>query len=986
MEFVENDVAALRALIEESPTPIGLYTGPQMRIHIANKAMIVNTWGKNSSVIGKTLHEALPELDGQPFHQLLADVYNTGIAYEATEDLVKLVIDGKLQNYYYNFTYKPLFNKEGQVWGILNTATNVTDLVLARKRADDAEEQLAFSLTAAEIGTWNLNLINKLITWDNRTKELFGFSKDDIVPYEDALKCMHPDDRPFVDLAVNRALDPQFDGSYDIKYRTIGAEDGTLRWLHCKGKAYFNEHGTAYRFSGIAQDISSQILADEKIHSAEQLAQLALENIDAASYFIHLPENTITYTPLLSRLLTGKESIGLSRETFINYVHPDDRHLRQNAYEKALRTGKLFYEARFVWDDGSIHWVRVSGRYTFDNTYSPIHFAGIVQDITAEAEAKQEQQKLLWLIDNSTDFISLSDSNGHLTYLNKAGQQMMGFNNMEEAKLHQTDYVMPDEVTKIQSTIYPALAQDGRWAGQVMYRHHKTGEAMPGFVTTLLLTDSTTGQPAGRATVVRDLRPEFRAQEEQQKLISVVDNSFDCIGVLNKDGLVTYLNAKGRELIGYPEQAGILPNVAEYFFPEDAINNNHISKTIIDQGYFSGLQRYRHLNTGEVIHAFVHAIRLNDPITNEFAGISVVIRDLGPEMAAQKALIESEELFRGITTASPAALWMADANGAITYVNQIWINWTGKELEQQLGAGWLSTVVNEDVDATATKFSDDFNARRFHESLFRIQHTDGTTRWVVCTGNPQYNAEGAFTGFIGACVDITEQKQLQQQKDEFIGIASHELKTPVTSIKAYTQVLQAVFEREGDEKKAAMLGKMNNQVDRLTSLIGDLLDVTKIQSGRLQFNDDYFDFNQLIIDLAEDLQRTTNKHKIITELHATGLVYADKDRISQVITNLISNAIKYSPQAEQIIVNTTVEYNEIRLCVQDFGIGISADKKDKVFEQFYRVSGDKQHTFPGLGLGLYISSEIIKREGGRIWVDSTIGKGSNFCFALRLDR
>ncbi|WP_345948311.1 PAS domain S-box protein [Mucilaginibacter sp. PAMB04274] len=862
MESLQNDIAALRALIEESPTPIGLYTGPEMRIHFANKAMIVGTWGKDASVIGKTLHEALPELDGQPFHQLLQDVYSSGTTYEAKEDLVKLVVDGVLQDYFYNFTYKPLFDKDGVVWAILNTATNVTDLVLARKRADEAEQQLAFSLTAAGIGTWDLNLQHQLVTWDDRVKQLFGFSKDDVVAYDEVLNCMHPDDQLMVDGAVNWALNPQSGGQYNIKFRTIGVEDGQLRWLHCRGKAYFNGEGKAIRFSGIAQDISSQVIADEKAHTAEQLAQLALENIDAGSFLIHLPTNNITYTPLFAKILTGNDTTGITRNAFIDYVHPDDRQLRQAAYDEAMKTGKLLYEARFVWNDGSVHWAKVLGRYSFEND-KPVHFAGIVQDITAEAEARQEQQKLLWLIENSNDFISLSDWSGKLTYLNHAGVQMMDFDSLEEAKRHLAEYVMPSEVEKIHQVINPTLLKEGRWEGQVMYRNFKTGEPIPGFATTLLLRDTATGEPVGNASVVRDLRPEIEAR---------------------------------------------------------------------------------------------------------------------------KALIDSEEVFRAITTASPAALWMCNDEGGITYVNKVWINWTGKELSAHLGAGWLNSIATEDLEFTSNKFKGDFQAQRFHECQFRLKHIDGTTRWVVCTGNPQYSAEGFFKGYIGACVDITEQKQLQQQKDEFIGIASHELKTPVTSIKAYTQVLQAVFQREGDEKKANMLNKMNAQVDRLTSLIGDLLDVTKIQSGRLQFNDDYFDFGALAGELIEDLQRTTTKHQIITELQPGITVYADRDRIGQVITNLITNAIKYSPLADKIIIKTTVEGDELNLCVQDFGIGISADKKDRVFEQFYRVSGDKQHTFPGLGLGLYISSEIIQREGGRIWVNSVVGEGSTFCISLPLHR
>lgn len=985
MDYLDKDVAALRAVIEESPTPTAIYTGLEMRISMANKAMI-KTWGKQASVVGKTIPQALPELDNQPFFQILTNVYTTGITYEATEDLAQLVINGKLQNCYFNFTYKPLLNNEGRVWAVLNTATDVTELVLARQRIKEAEAQLAFSLNAAEIGTWDLNLTNNLVSWDARTKELFGFPKDDAVFYHDVLKYMHPDDSIMVDQAVNNALNPKLRAPYDIKFRTIGAKDGQLRWLHCRGRAYFNDQDQPNRFSGIAMDITPDVMVNERIQSAEQIAQLALDNVGAGSYLIDVPTNTLSYTPLFAKVTTGSETAGLSREAFINHLHPDDRHLRQIAYEKALRTGKLFYEARFVWNDGSTHWVRITGRFTFDSNYTPTHFAGIVQDITAEAEARQEQQKLLWLIDNSKDFISLSNWDGQLTYLNKAGQQMMGFDSLEEAQRHNTEYLMPADAHKINQVINPALLQDGRWAGQVVYKHHKTGERIPGFATTLLLKDMATGLPVARASVIRDMRPELRAREEQEKLISIVDNSFDGIMVLNKHHEVTYINAKGRELIGYHKSAGVPINGADYIFPEDVMSNENMLKTVKWQGNFAGLQRYRHLTTGQVINAFIHAVRLHDPVTGDFNGLSIVIRDMGPIMAAQQALVESEELFRGITTASPTALWVADAEGNVTFVNQTWIDWTGKPLEQHLGTGWLNSIAQEDKEAALAKFKADTANYRFYENQYRIRHTDGMEHWIVSTGNPQYSAQGIFKGYIGACVDITEQKLMQKQKDDFIGIASHELKTPVTSIKAYAQVLQAIFQREGDDKKAVMLGKMNSQVDRLTCLIADLLDVTKIQSGRLRFNDNYFDFNELLIDLTEDLQRTSTNHKILTQFNTALQVYADKDRIAQVITNLITNAIKYSPQADSIIVSSKVVDNEVHLCVQDFGIGINPTKKDRVFEQFYRVSGDMQHTFPGLGLGLYISSEIIKREGGHIWVNSIEGEGSTFCFALPLNR
>jgi PAS domain S-box-containing protein len=358
------------------------------------------------------------------------------------------------------------------------------------------------------------------------------------------------------------------------------------------------------------------------------------------------------------------------------------------------------------------------------------------------------------------------------------------------------------------------------------------------------------------------------------------------------------------------------------------------------------------------------------------------VLDFTDQKNTKEALAESEQRLRNITSAAPACLWMSDSDGLITYINQTWIDWTGRPFEDHLGRGWIDSIVEEDKEKAGKKFMLDLSNRSLYEVEFRINHADGTKHWCVATGKPQHRADGVFTGYIGACVDITEQKNLQQQKDDFIGIASHELKTPVTSIKAYTQVLERMLQKDGQEKEAVMIKRMDLQLNRLTSLIGDLLDVTKINSGRLQFNDQEFDFNSMVKEIIEDLQRTTQKHKIIENFVPTGRVFGDKERIGQVITNLVTNAIKYSPNSNEIVVHVLSKNEEVNLCVEDFGIGIAKDKLTKVFEQFYRVSGDKQHTFPGLGLGLYIASEIIKRENGRIWVNSEEGKGSTFCFAL----
>lgn len=230
--------------------------------------------------------------------------------------------------------------------------------------------------------------------------------------------------------------------------------------------------------------------------------------------------------------------------------------------------------------------------------------------------------------------------------------------------------------------------------------------------------------------------------------------------------------------------------------------------------------------------------------------------------------------------------------------------------------------------------------------------------------------------------EVDMRKKLEKQKDAFIGIASHELKTPVTSIKAYAQILERRFERKGDDESARCLRKMDTQLTKLTSLIHDLLDVTKIEAGELQFNQGYFDLNELVEEVIETMQLTTSIHRMEKDLGYRGRVYGDRDRIGQVIMNLLGNAIKYSPRADRIVITTRLRPEGALVSIQDFGFGIRKEHQDKIFTRFYRIDGDYKDTYPGMGLGLYIGTQIINRHGGRLWVESETGKGSTFSFLL----
>lgn len=239
---------------------------------------------------------------------------------------------------------------------------------------------------------------------------------------------------------------------------------------------------------------------------------------------------------------------------------------------------------------------------------------------------------------------------------------------------------------------------------------------------------------------------------------------------------------------------------------------------------------------------------------------------------------------------------------------------------------------------------------------------------------------------------IAEQKARKMaqdatnQRDEFISMAFHELKSPITSQKAFLQIAQSLARKKDDSEIAKYLQKIESQTDKLTSLINQLLDIAKIRAGKMEQNYSHFDLKECIALIVEELNASSTIHQIITQGEIRESIYADKERISQVIMNLLSNAIKYSPKAKKVLVILAENKKYISISIKDYGIGISRENQKQLFSKYFRVEGISEKHFKGFGMGLFIVSEIVKQHNGKIWAKSTKGKGSTFTFTLPKDK
>jgi len=346
---------------------------------------------------------------------------------------------------------------------------------------------------------------------------------------------------------------------------------------------------------------------------------------------------------------------------------------------------------------------------------------------------------------------------------------------------------------------------------------------------------------------------------------------------------------------------------------------------------------------------------------------------------AREMLQSSEKRFRFVLDAMPQHVWTATADGQLNYVNQLLCDDLGRTNDEILQHGWSSFVHPDDLADCVTRWNMSLKSGESYSAEFRLLGKDGNYRWYLGRALPLIE-NGTIKLWVGTSTNIDIHKTNEQKKDEFISIASHELKTPLTSIKAYNQLMQRTVD---SEKLNSFVAKSAGHILRLEKLISDLLDVTKINAGKILYNLEEFSFLQMLTHSIESVQHTAPQHEIVLESAEDVFYTGDRFRLEQVVNNFLNNAIKYSPEGGKVIVNSKVSKGNIIVSVRDFGIGIAEQDLNHLFERYFRVDNTAMR-FEGLGLGLFIASEILKRHNGSFWIESEPAKGATFYFRLPL--
>ncbi|MBB6271074.1 PAS domain S-box-containing protein [Pedobacter cryoconitis] len=363
-------------------------------------------------------------------------------------------------------------------------------------------------------------------------------------------------------------------------------------------------------------------------------------------------------------------------------------------------------------------------------------------------------------------------------------------------------------------------------------------------------------------------------------------------------------------------------------------------------------------------------------------GILIVATDVTQQVASKKAVQKAEDMLRFSIEAANIGTFIINQTTRVMVASprlkEIFGYYPDEEMPYDAAVVQISEEHREhvlaSVEAAFEKGEDyflEYSLTGFH---------DQQLRWVRAVGKlNQYTADGEMY-FSGAIIDITEQKQDEQRKNDFIAMVSHELKTPLTSLKGYLQILEQKAKKAQESSAILMHDKASTQVKRMISMINGFLNVSRLDSGKIHIAKECFNMTSLFKEADEEACSTISTHQVVFSQIESAMLNADRDKIGQVINNFISNAVKYSPSGSLVTVNSKIIGRQLLVEVKDQGRGIKPEDKDKLFDRFYRVVNDD--VISGFGIGLYLCAEIIERHEGEIGVESKFGEGSTFWFSL----
>jgi len=974
--------------------PAAVYTTDQDGYIMMYNEAAVELWGRRPE-IGKDMWSGawkIYEVDGTtlvpPDKCPMALALQQGRKVTSTAPLIAESADGN-RKYFMPYP-EPILDANGNVIGGFNMLVDVT----ASRLAEDEKARLGTIVQSSDDAIIGKTLDGIVTSWNNAAERLFGYCEDEMIGQ--SITKIFPGDRLEEEPVI---LDKLRNGEKIDHFETKRiTKDGQLIDISLTVSPVKDLQGNIIGASKIARDITEK----KKVEETNAKLAAIVQSSDDAIIGKTLDGIITSWNPAAQRLFgyTEEEMIGQS----IAGIIPIDRLDEEPRILSRLRSGEKVehFETRRVTKTGKTLDISLTISAIKDSSGKIVGASKIARDISQQKEVekliRENDERFRMAVETANLGTWEYNVGGSTLICSSETRKICGLRDDMSPRLrdifsHIYDEDKGDFFKEIRASLNPA--SQGRFDLQVrLCRFDNAGIRWVRIQGKLFFDRNR--RPERFIGTLLDVNENKNTEQELRDSIErfqiMADNVPAMIWMSGFDKYDDYFNETWLKYTGrtldQERQEGWLQNV----HPDDvekciATYNRSFNE---QKGFNTEYRLRRH--DGEYRWISDNSVPRLSP-DGEFQGFISACIDIDDQKRFREKIQESELLFKTISNASPAALWMTNENEENIFISDTWLKWTGKTFDEAMNRGWMDSVAGEERQAMMKDFHGSFIERKPFKAEFRFSRADGTVTWALIEAYPFYDHNEDFAGYAGSLTDITEIKKLEQRKDDFIKMASHELKTPITSINGYVQLLLNIY-NEVDEQRLQLskstvkssLSNIAKQVTKLTRLISELLDLSKIESGKLELQTTRFNVAELVNQIVQDVRQTASRHPILVHNEFEGKVLADKDRIAQVLLNLLTNAIKYSPEAGniEVFVENSADFGIVR--VKDFGIGVDKKDQEKIFERFYRVEGKTEQTFPGFGIGLFIASEIVQRHQGTISVESEKGKGSVFTVTIPLDK
>jgi PAS domain S-box-containing protein len=616
----------------------------------------------------------------------------------------------------------------------------------------------------------------------------------------------------------------------------------------------------------------------------------------------------------------------------------------------------------------------------------------VFRDVSQQRRAERDQAWLAAVVESSDDAIITKTLDGVISSWNAGAERVFGYT-AEEAIGKPITLVIPPERIEEEREILARLRRGERVAHFDTERIAKDGRRLDISLSISPIRDKA-GDIIGASKVARDMtarRAAERAAQSAESMLSLITNSLPAlISYIDKDYCYRLNNRAYEEWFNQPRESIYGKHVRDVLgerawnrlhgWMESALAGNPVRyEDFVDYGQ-AGARWIEAVYTPHVGHG------------GSVEGFAVLVNDISERKAAEAALLESEQRFHHMADHSPVMIWLTDVEGKCTFLSKSWYEFTGQSAEFALRHGWLDAIHPEDRTIASQRFAATKKRNEAFRTEYRLRRADGEYRWMLDSAVRRVSEDGREVGCIGSIIDITDRKNAEdslraadRRKDEFLAMLAHELRNPLAPVRSALDVMMRSPDQEliGQARQT-----MHRQLRNLERLVDDLLDISRITQDKLELRRQRVELAPLVQQAVEACRPLADAagHRLSIDLPPEPIpLDADSVRLTQVFSNLLNNACKYTPPGGTIAIAALRDGNETIVTVKDSGIGIAPDVLPRIFDMFAQAAPGGHAAQSGLGIGLTLVRRLVEMHGGQIEGKSEgLGRGSEFVVRLPL--